>query len=211
MIQIIQLLRNIGTFDSVTEGGQLPLNQVALIYAENGRGKTTLAAILRSFGSGDALSLLERRRLGGEHAPHIVLGGPDGQTAVFQNGAWANRFADILVFDDHFVAANICSGMEVETAHRQNLHELIIGARGVALSPTSPTQRQNGDRSLIFGSWPRKVGTTGLWAGRVVQRNFRPRAEVQVARVASGQVDAGAVRGHGSGGYGAAGQDAGRR
>ena len=136
MIQTIQLLRNIGTFDSVAEGGRLPLNKVALIYAENGRGKTTLAAILRSFGSGDARSLLERRRLGAEHAPHVVLSGMDGQTAVFQNGAWANRFANILVFDDYFVAENVCSGMVVETVHRQNLHELIIGAQGVALSNT---------------------------------------------------------------------------
>jgi wobble nucleotide-excising tRNase len=41
---------------------------------------------------------------------------------------------DITVFDDAFVAANICSGVDVETGHRQNLHELILGAQGVALN-----------------------------------------------------------------------------
>lgn len=136
MIQTIQLLRNIGTFDSVTAGAQLPLSKFALIYAENGRGKTTLAAVLRSLGNGDALPVMERKRLGAAHPPHVVLGDDVGQTAVFENGVWTNRFADILVFDDHFVAENVCSGMVVETVHRQNLHELVIGEQGVALNNT---------------------------------------------------------------------------
>jgi hypothetical protein len=46
LIRTVQLLRNIGTFDSVNAGAQLVLNKVALMYAENGRGKTTLAAAL---------------------------------------------------------------------------------------------------------------------------------------------------------------------
>lgn len=134
MIETIQLLRNIGTFDSVNTGVQLPLNRLALMYAENGRGKTTLAAVLRSLGNGDPLPIEERRRLGAAHPPHVVLTGTGGAQAVFQNGAWASRFGDIAVFDDHFVSENVCSGMVVETAHRQNLHELIIGAQGVALN-----------------------------------------------------------------------------
>lgn len=38
------------------------------------------------------------------------------------------------MFDDLFVAENVCSGIEVEAGHRQNLHELILGAQGVALN-----------------------------------------------------------------------------
>jgi wobble nucleotide-excising tRNase len=38
------LLRNIGQFNSVNAGAQIPLSKLTLIYAENGRGKTTLAA-----------------------------------------------------------------------------------------------------------------------------------------------------------------------
>jgi wobble nucleotide-excising tRNase len=49
----LQLLRNIGQFDSVPTGAQIPLLRNVLIYAENGRGKTTLTAILRSLKSGD--------------------------------------------------------------------------------------------------------------------------------------------------------------
>jgi wobble nucleotide-excising tRNase len=135
MISSIQLLRNLGQFDSVDSGAQLPLGKVALVYAENGRGKTTLAAVLRSLGTGDPAPIVERRRLGSAHAPHIVIN--DGNaTAVFQNGGWQSRLGPLLVFDDTFVAENICAGMKVETDHRQNLHELIIGSQGVALNAT---------------------------------------------------------------------------
>lgn len=134
MISAIQLVRNTGTFDSVNTGAQLTLNSFALIYAENGRGKTTLASILRSLGSNDPQPILERRRLGSQHPPHIVISDENGQQAVFQNGTWANNLPNIAVFDDTFVAQNVCSGMEIETGHRQNLHELIIGSQGVALN-----------------------------------------------------------------------------
>ena len=136
MITNFHLVRNIGTFDSVNAGAQLPFSQFALIYAENGRGKTTLAAIFRSLASGDPLPIVERHRLGARHPPHVVVVDDAGQQAVFQNEAWANHIRDVVVFDDHFVAENVCSGMEVETDHRQRLHELIIGAQGVALNAT---------------------------------------------------------------------------
>lgn len=136
MIETFHLIRNLGQFDSVDTGRQLPLAKVALIYAENGRGKTTLAALLRSLGTGDPAPILERRRLGAANSPHIVIRGNGNATAMFQNGVWQQRFGQVFVFDDNFVAENICSGLKVETDHRQNLHELIIGGLGVALNRT---------------------------------------------------------------------------
>jgi hypothetical protein len=134
-IERLQLLRNVGQFESVTAGAQAPLAKLSLIYAENGRGKTTLATILRSLGTGDTTLIEERRRLGSAHAPHIVLAST-GAPFTYQNGAWSVLHPDIAVFDDGFVAANVCSGIAIETAHKQNLHELILGARGVALNST---------------------------------------------------------------------------
>lgn len=133
-LEAFQLLRNVGQFDSVTAGAQIPLARLTVIYAENGRGKTTLSAVLRSVAAGDASLIAERHRLGATHAPHIVLSRPGGATCVFQNNAWSALVPDIAVFDDSFVSENICSGMEIAAAHRQNLHELILGARGVALN-----------------------------------------------------------------------------
>ena len=40
----------------------------------------------------------------------------------------------MVIFDDVFVDQNIYSGLVVGSGHRQNLHELILGAQGVALN-----------------------------------------------------------------------------
>lgn len=135
MIRRIRLVRNIGQFDSVDSAATIDFRRLVLIYAENGRGKTTLAAVLRSLASGDPIPITERRRLAAAHPPHVVLdceGGPPD--AMFQDGAWNRTLPRLVLFDDVFVDANIHSGLAVDARHRQNLHELILGARGVDLS-----------------------------------------------------------------------------
>jgi wobble nucleotide-excising tRNase len=135
MINRLQLLRNIGQFDSVSSGANIPLARLTVVYSENGRGKTTLAAVLRSLATGDPLPIAERRRLAAQHPPHAVLecsGGPP--PAVFQNNTWNRALTDVVVFDDVFIDENVHSGLAVQPHHRQNLHELILGAPAVALS-----------------------------------------------------------------------------
>ncbi|MER9190239.1 AAA family ATPase [Mesorhizobium australicum] len=139
MIEHISLLRNIGAFDSVTPPTNLAFTPFSLVYAENSRGKTTLAAILRSLATGDANHILHRHRLGAKHPPHIVVK-HDGTTNVFQNGSWSYPSPHIAVFDDEFVANNVCSGIEVSASHRQKLHELIVGAQGVTLNAALQAQ-----------------------------------------------------------------------
>jgi wobble nucleotide-excising tRNase len=135
MINRLQLLRNIGQFDSVNAAANIPLARLTLVYSENGRGKTTLAAILRSLATGDPLPIAERRRLAAQHPPHVAIecsGGP--LPAVFQNNAWSRTLTDLVVFDDVFIDQNVHSGLAVQVHHRQNLHEWILGAQAVALS-----------------------------------------------------------------------------
>ena len=134
MVDRLQLLRNVGQFDNVTAGGQLPLASFTVVYAENGRGKTTLAAILRSLASGDGGLVSQRHRLGAPHPPHVVVQIDAGAPAIFNQGSWSRTDPSVLIFDDEFVAQNVCAGISVDTAQRQNLHELILGAQGVALS-----------------------------------------------------------------------------
>ncbi len=137
MINAIQLLRNIGLFDSVNGGANIPLARLTLVYAENGRGKTTLAAIMRSLATGDPLPIAERWRLASQHPPHVVVdcsGGPP--SAMFQNGAWNRTLPNMIIFDDQFVDQNIYSGLTVASDHRQNLHELILGSQVVTLNQT---------------------------------------------------------------------------
>jgi wobble nucleotide-excising tRNase len=135
MITRIQLIRNVGQFDSVAPAPNLQLAPLTLVYAENGRGKTTLAAILRSLATGDPIPIAERRRLAAQNFPHVVVeasGGPP--LAVFENNAWNQTIPNIAVFDDMFVDENVYSGLAVGSDQRQNLHELILGAQGVALN-----------------------------------------------------------------------------
>jgi len=135
MINKLQLLRNIGPFNSVNGGANIPLARTTLIYAENGRGKTMLSAVFRSLATGEPLLILERHRLGAQNPPHVVIdcdGGP--QAAMFQNGAWDRTVANMAVYDDLFVDQNVFSGLAVEPEHRQNLHVLILGSQGVLLN-----------------------------------------------------------------------------
>lgn len=135
MVNQLQLLRNIGQFDSVDSAATITLARLTLVYAENGRGKTTFTAILRSLATGNPIPITERRRLAAQHPPHVVLdcdGGP--APAIFRNGAWNRTLPNMVIFDDVFVDENVYSGLAVEAEHRQNLHELILGTQGVALN-----------------------------------------------------------------------------
>ena len=135
MIKYIKLLRNIGTFDSDSAAAHLNLKRLTLIYAENGRGKTTLAAVLRSLATGNPQPINERRRLGTENPPHVVLDCRDQASSLkFRNGAWNDTLPELKIFDDVFVDENVHSGLSVEAQHRQNLHELILGDQGVVLN-----------------------------------------------------------------------------
>lgn len=134
MVRSINLLRNIGRFDNVNAGAQIPFTKLTVIYAENARGKTTLAAILKSLATGKVELVNERTRLGAAHPPHIVIELGAAPPAMFQAGNWNRTIPDIVVFDDAFVAENVCAGIEVGTTQRQNLHELIVGAQGIALA-----------------------------------------------------------------------------
>ncbi len=135
MINRIQLIRNVGQFDSVSAGADLPLARLTLVYSENGRGKTTLAAVLRSLATGDPVPITERKRLAAQHPPDAVLEcAGDPPEAIFKDNAWSRTLPGLLVFDDVFIDRNVHSGLAVEPRHRQELHDLILGAEAVALN-----------------------------------------------------------------------------
>lgn len=154
MLTHINLVRNVGRFSSVSAGANLPFEKFTVIYGENGRGKTTLSAVLKSLATNDPLLIEQRHRLGAQCPPHIVVTGSANQH-IFQNGAWSAPDERAVVFDDAFVAQNVCSGIEIASDHCRNLHELIIGARGVALNETL---QQNIKRIEEHSAEIRKLG-----------------------------------------------------
>lgn len=161
MINKIKLLRNIGQFDSVS-AENLPLKRLTLVHAENGRGKTTLAAIMRSLSTGDPMPILERKRLASLHPPHVVVsytGGPSD--LVFENSAWNYILPNLVVFDDAFVDQNVYSGLAVGSDHRQNLHELVLGETGVTLHQQLQTQVEQVEKhGLKIREYEAKISRT---------------------------------------------------
>jgi len=119
MIKNLSLIRNVTQFDSVTDGANIPLSKFTLAYAENGRGKTTLAAIFRSLGSGDPTLIMERHRLQAKQPPHVRIECTKGPSQ-FQNAQWDQTLPSLVVYDDLFVDENIYSGLSVDSNHRQH-------------------------------------------------------------------------------------------
>lgn len=135
MITSVKLIRNVGSFDSYQQGPNTGFKPLTLIYAENGRGKTTLGAIFRSLATGESNWVEARCRLGSQHRPHVVVEADSPQqTYVYQNGQWTSSYPALMVFDDQFVDDNVYSGLSVGAGHRQNLHEVILGKQGVTLA-----------------------------------------------------------------------------
>jgi wobble nucleotide-excising tRNase len=134
MLQRFVSIRNVGRFRSCAAAGDVTLRRATLIYAENGRGKTTLCAILRSLGTNAPDLVLGRTTLGAGAPPEInlLLRGP--QNAFFRNGSWDAPYPDIAVFDATYVSENVYAGEVVDTEHRRNLYRVIVGAQGVALA-----------------------------------------------------------------------------
>ena len=133
MIEKFIRIKNIGRFRSCNPLGDVTLRKLSLLFAENGRGKTTLCAILRSLQSGQATHITERRTLGSTQPPTacIRLG---GSNFTFANDAWSATFPDIAIFDSAFIHDNVYAGDYVDHEHKKNLYRVIVGDQGVQLA-----------------------------------------------------------------------------
>lgn len=110
MIQTILKIRGIGLLhDAVGQPLQFP--RVTAIYGENGRGKSTMSAILSSLSTGSPAGLIGRRTIGGSHDPEVALK-IEGNFHQFMDGKWSSPFPDISVFDSSFVDGNVYSGSD---------------------------------------------------------------------------------------------------
>lgn len=133
MLQKVVHIKGVGRFKNCIAAGDVSLRRFSLVFAENGRGKTTLCAILRSLLTNNPALILGRRTLGSSERPdvHLMI---DGTPVVFRNGAWSSTSPDIAVFDATYVSENVFAGDVVDTEHRRNLYRVIVGAGGVALA-----------------------------------------------------------------------------
>ncbi|MFH0876721.1 MAG: AAA family ATPase [Candidatus Omnitrophota bacterium] len=133
MIEKFISIKNIGRFRDCSPRGDVTFRKLNLLFAENGRGKTTLCAILRSLQTGQHEFISERKTLGTADSAsmQIRLG---GNTITFKNDIWSATHPDLAIFDSMFVHDNVYAGDYVDHDHKKNLYRVIVGAQGVQLA-----------------------------------------------------------------------------
>ncbi len=132
MIETVYEVNNVGLLRRAVPGESIALGTSTLVYAENARGKSTLAAILRAFASQDAQAILDRKNWQSDEDPLIKFGVGGGQ-AVFADGSWHGSPERIAVFDMRFVEDNVHSGWSLRADHRQRLYRFVLGEEAGAL------------------------------------------------------------------------------
>ncbi len=133
MIEKFISIKNIGKFRDCSPRGDVTFRKLTLLFAENGRGKTTLCAILRSLQTGQPEFISERKTLGTTEpaSVRIRLG---GDNFTLSNNTWSAIHPDIAIFDSVFVHDNVYAGDYVNHEHKKNLYRVIVGAQGVHLA-----------------------------------------------------------------------------
>lgn len=102
MLEKILKLEGVGLFATLLAKA-VELKQTTLIYADNGRGNSTLSAVLRACVAADAQAMAARATMGGTGATRAQFrfGFPTGGTNVTYNGGvW--EAAILMVFDHAF-------------------------------------------------------------------------------------------------------------
>lgn len=132
MIKKIIKIVNVGRFENYSASGDVELKKINAIFAENGRGKTTISAIFRSLKNNEPVFISERKTLGAEGDPEVEIL-IDTQTYKFKTH-WGQGYTDIEIFDSVFVDKNVFSGEHVEHDHKRNLYRFVVGENGVNLA-----------------------------------------------------------------------------
>lgn len=135
MLTRIDRLKNIGRFTSFKQRSD-GLGQLALLFARNGYGKTTLCAVLRSASTQDSAPIDERLHLGNAGLPEAALTFDPTGPVVFQNGSWNRTPPSILTFDGEYIRRNVYAADEVTRDNKRQLLRVIVGATGVRLAET---------------------------------------------------------------------------
>jgi len=132
MLKKFLKIENLGKFASFKNPpGDLEFRQATLIYGENGQGKTTLAAVLRSLVSNDPAPIQGRRI---ESTNPVVEIRMETETVKYTNSKWSKTVSNIEIFDSTFVNDNLYSGHVVAHDHLRNLYHFVLGQSGVQLA-----------------------------------------------------------------------------
>ncbi|MFC4350372.1 AAA family ATPase [Fodinicurvata halophila] len=131
-VEKIILIKNIGRFRDARASGDVKFKKYNVVFAENGRGKTTVCAILRALRENQPAYITGRKTLAAIDAPEVQIR-LNGTTATFSNGTWNQTDPHLAVFDGQFVTENVYAGDAVEPEQRRNLYRVMVGPEGVGM------------------------------------------------------------------------------
>lgn len=130
MITKIISVKGIGKFDQNFKASE-NFKKVNIFYGENGRGKSTISAILRSLRSGDPRHIFERKTLNSSNPQEVRILVDTSSPHIFLDGKWNKIMPNLEIFDSWFIDNNVYSGTDINIDHRRNLHNFVIGEDGV--------------------------------------------------------------------------------
>jgi len=144
MIQRIQKIAGTGKFlNSQPKKEVNDFGKFNLIYGNNGSGKTTLALIFQSLKGNN--ELLASKRSFDVSVPQeisIITNQLQNHELSFQKNEWNQFLPDIEIFDIHFINENIYAGLEIQTSHKKNLFEIILGQQAITLKNEIATLKE---------------------------------------------------------------------
>lgn len=131
MLERIAEIEGVGLLHKAN-GKSHTCSKTTLIYADNGRGKSTLATVFRSVSTNNPSLVSACKTIDGTLPPNVILQFGSGHRVTFENGAWSEQRPELFVFDADFIGRNVHSGGMVNTDHRKNLLEFALGEAAVA-------------------------------------------------------------------------------
>lgn len=131
MIVRVSDVQGVGLLNQAN-GKPFTLKKTTFLYADNGRGKSTLASIFQSLSTGNPSPILSRKTVDSSQDQKVSLQFDSGHKVEFNNGKWTESRPEIHVFDVDFIERNVFSGGTVSTDHRKNLLEFALGEPAVA-------------------------------------------------------------------------------
>jgi wobble nucleotide-excising tRNase len=148
MIKCFQIIQGVGTFTNFRPKSMVQFGKNTVVYALNGYGKSTIAAILKSLVNCDSTKITERKSLQGGNSTNleqeVVLLYESG-SSVYKKGWKHNGIIsppEVLVFDQQFVYDNLFV-QRVESDHKQNIHKIVIGSDGLRISQELTDAKEN--------------------------------------------------------------------
>lgn len=132
MLTKINHITGTGLFESA--GASPPFTAATLIFGENGRGKSTLASLLRSSTGEEGSDINARRTLGNSltQTASIEIQSAGGvETLNLNSNTWSSHWMDLIVFDAEFVSKNVYAGHGVSPDQRAGLLSFAVGEAAV--------------------------------------------------------------------------------